>query len=161
MAQLGVAGSKELETGGVILLPLEHEEKINGVPKMVPIEYFGEIISSKEKTTQKSGEKFLEVHFGVDFNGDRADVKDALFYKDTAIWKLSKLINLLELNKKTVCEEDFIGRFMWITVMYNEYEGAGGTMRNNQTKDYIRAATKEEVEKLSGPPPDSGEITFP
>lgn len=160
MGQLGVAGSKALETGGVILLPLEKEEIVNGVPKKVPIEYLAEVVSSKEKET-KAMDKFLELHWGVDLNGDRADVKDALFYKDTAIWKLSKLINLLELNKKTVCEEDFIGRFMWITIMYNEWEGQGGTMRINQVKEYIRAATKEEVEKLSGAPPTNSDISFP
>ena len=68
---------------------------------------------------------------------------------------------MIELNKKRVWEEDFIGRFMWMTVMYNEWEGQGGTMRVNQVKEYLRAATKEEVEKLSGPPPDGGDVSFP
>jgi len=142
---LAVAGKKALETGVAPVLPIEKDEEVNGVMSKVPIQYLAEITSAKEKTT-KGGDQFLETTLAVDAPGfDRVYVRDAFFYRQDALWKLSNLCKMLEINTDSVEETDFIGQFVVVTLTTTSFTRQDQEVTENRIRAYIRRPEPDEV----------------
>lgn len=131
------------------LLPIEEERDVNGIKKMVPIEYLAEITSASEGTGRSSGIGFLKLILAVDNpNGSgRVYITDILSYHPNAIFRLAGLINILGLSRRSLDTDDFLNQFVFINIRHEVFrsEVAGTDVIDNRVAKYVRRATQEEI----------------
>lgn len=135
-----------------ILLPVEVEKEVNGVLKMVPIEYLAEITSAKEEVSKKSGEGMLVVAFAIDALEGRVYIDHYLSYSKKAIWQLAAVVKVLELNAEALDTDDFLAQKVWVTIKHDTYtsekkkDADGNPMVYTQNKidAILRKATEDE-----------------
>jgi hypothetical protein len=149
------------------LLPIETEKVVNDIKKMVPIEYFAQITMAKDKVSQKSGNGFLELTLSIDVAGrERVSIIDILSYVPAARWKITDVVEKLNLDKNSIDTDDFQSLWCVVTLGFREYEigepdpitGSKRKQKDNVIASYIRLATPEEVNKVMGI--ESSEIHF-
>ena len=149
------------------LLPIEVEADVNGIKKMVPIDYFAQITMAKDKVSQKSGNGFLELTLSIDIPGkERVSIVDILSYVPAARWKITNAVEKLKMDKNSIDTDDFMGLWAIVNLGYREYEigepdpitGNKRKQKDNVIASYIRLATPEEVSKVMGI--DNSEVHF-
>lgn len=132
------------------LLPVNVEKD----GQMMTAEYLGEVTSAKQ-VVDGNGNPMLRVSVAVTHKGNRLYVNDMFTYSPAFLKRLTSFIKTLGLPTNPVpSEEDFVGRFVWITVKHQAYkskketnpDGTSVEVVDNQVANYLRAATVEEVQ---------------
>src|SRR5882672_1176628 len=152
MARMSI--DEEGLSGSANLLPVEEEKEVNGIKKMVPIQYLAEITMSKESTkTSATGYKYLELTLSIDRPGkERINVRDILTYNPAGVFRLKALVSKLSL-KFPLDTDEFLARFIFVTVKQEPFDlqpdpitGEVVTIIQNKISSYVHQATKEEME---------------
>jgi len=170
MGRLTITEDELNKVSSTDLLPVEEDGVVNGLPTKVKIKYLGEITSSKEQISKSSGGKMLVLTTSIwhPATHERLNILDHFAYSDKAVFKLKNLVTVLGLNPKALDSDDFLGRWVVVTIKHetftgtkaNEETGQFPTFINNKIAAYLREATAEEVMQqksdIADAPPTTG-----
>ena len=142
-----------------VLLPVEHEENINGIVKKIPTRYLAEITSAKEMTSKKSGSEMLKLGLAIDFEVEAGKVKrvyidDFMSYQEKAIFRLAGLLKMLGISMKDADTDNLIGRNIYVNVIHAELvnETTGEKTQINKIARFVGMPTIEELKAMSPDP---------
>jgi hypothetical protein len=167
MAKMGV--NQDVLDGSLVkvLLPIEHEEEINGSMRLIPNRYIAEITKSREHTSAKSGGTSLKLSLAIDYQITPEKVKrvyidDFLPYSEGAAFRLAGLMKTLGIPTKDCDTDNFIGRFVYVNIGHDELTINGEPTKINKIARYVGIPSTEEIKAITQDSEHEDEgITFP
>jgi hypothetical protein len=164
MSKIVITQNELDEAGKITLLPIEEEREINGLKKMVKLEYVAEITSVKEMNS-KQGNPMLKMAFAIDYANERV-YTDVYFTLNNKFGKkiLGRLVDMFKLDGNNLDTDDFLGKYVIVNIAYEEYEVPGQTDENgqvikqtrNKIANFVRAPKPDELVV----PPTDGKTPF-
>ncbi len=154
MAKMGVNPDTLDESLVKILLPIEHDEEINGIVRKIPNRYIAEITKSREHTSAKSGGTSLKLTLAIDYQltpekTKRVYVDDFLPYSEGAAFRLAGLMKTLGIPTKDCDTDNFIGRFVYVNVSHDELTINGQPQKVNKIARYVGIPSTEEIKAIT------------
>lgn len=147
----GYSGDAVADALKPVILPIEETQTINGVEKKVPVKYIAEITKATEMTSKKGG-GMLKLQLGIYYGEKRVYLDDFLSYNQAALFRIGGLMNLIGIDPKTADTDDFLGKFVQMTITHEEYtpEGATEPETRNRVARYVSVPTPEEIKAVAG-----------
>jgi hypothetical protein len=164
MSKMGFNPDAAEESLRPILLPIEQKAIVNDVETVQPICYLAEITKAKEHTNVTKGTTSLKLTLAIDVVTEtgverRVYIDDFLSYQENAIFKLAGLMKELGISPKEADTDQFIGRFVYVTVKHEKYTPQDGEPElRNKINRYVGIPTEEELKALT---PGDEEVSFP
>jgi hypothetical protein len=133
-----------------ILLPVEEEVEVNGIPKRQPVKYIAEITKSIETTSKSSGAGMLRLSLTVYYQNRRITFDDFLSYQENALFRLGGLMAILELDVNKADTDDFLGKFVYVTIIHSELEDQQTHEKRmiNKVARYVGVPTPETIKAV-------------
>lgn len=146
------------------LLPIEEEKVVNGIPKLVQIQYASNITFASQETSRSSGNKMLKLTNTISnpATGRMVNIDDYLSYSKAAMKvpgkNIGHMFDIFKMDKNNPDTDDFLDRWVWVTIRREENKGKTPdpktgelpTFINNKIDRYIRELTVEELNQIKG-----------
>jgi hypothetical protein len=155
MAKMGVNPDTLDESLVTILLPVEHEEEVNGAMRKIPNRYIAEITKSREHTSTRSGGTSLKLTLAIDYQVTPEKIKrvyidDFLPYSEGAAFRLAGLMKTLGIPTKDADTDNFIGRFVYVNIGHDELTLQDGSKKQtNKITRYVGIPSTEEIKAIT------------
>lgn len=146
MARLGVS-EEVLNNPQVELLPIEQLANVGGIDKMVKCQYIAQISSSKIQNAKKDGAEMMVASLAIERPDGTIYIDDYFSYKKPMVARLADLAKMLGLDFATLDTDDFLSKYVWVTIKHDEFAGKNGPIISNKIDQYVGAVTKEELEQ--------------